>query len=168
FSWELESDDAAYLVGANPGLTGTVALGPGQTQVVQARFHGCPDDFLFAVRFITTDLAIPGRPDTCITWFGTCVHSGAVGDGIARLEFARPRPNPATGHARFAFSLSRPGPVRLTIFGARGTRIRTLVDATHEAGPAEAVWDGRDDHGHRVAPGVYYARLEAEGASLHR
>jgi flagellar hook assembly protein FlgD len=64
--------------------------------------------------------------------------------------------------------LSRTGQVRLGVFGAHGERVRSLVNADHEAGPHEISWDGRDDQGRRVGPGVYFVRLDAEGRSLRQ
>jgi hypothetical protein len=41
--------------------------------------------------------------------------------------------------------------------------VRKLVDATAEAGPHEATWDGLDDRGGAVSSGVYFYRLETPG-----
>jgi flagellar hook assembly protein FlgD len=41
--------------------------------------------------------------------------------------------------------------------------VRTLVGGTLEAGEHSARWDGRDDGGHEVAAGLYFAKLEAGG-----
>ena len=49
---------------------------------------------------------------------------------------------------------------RLEFYDAQGRLVRTLVDRTQD-GPRQhsVVWDGRDDHGLRVASGVYHYRL---------
>jgi hypothetical protein len=41
--------------------------------------------------------------------------------------------------------------------------VATLVDRHLPAGAHEAVWDGRDGGGRRVASGAYLYRLEADG-----
>jgi len=51
------------------------------------------------------------------------------------------------------------------VFDARGRLVRTLVDDTESPGRHEAGWDGADDAGRRVASGVYFARLVADGHS---
>jgi hypothetical protein len=86
-----------------------------------------------------------------------------AGGGPSALLLAPPRPNPARGRATFRYALPREGAVWLTIHDARGRTIATIVSAQQAAGMHAAIWLGRDDHGARVAPGVYYARLEAPG-----
>ena len=44
---------------------------------------------------------------------------------------------------------------------AQGGDVRTLVDATVEAGQFSVSWDGRDDLGVQVASAVYYYRIDA-------
>lgn len=51
----------------------------------------------------------------------------------------------------------------LRVFDASGRMVRTLLSGAAQAGWQEVRWDGRDDHGSRVASGLYFARLEAGG-----
>jgi hypothetical protein len=52
--------------------------------------------------------------------------------------------------------------VSITVYDVAGRRVRTLVDGVEAAGfRRSVVWDGRDDHGHPVASGVYFYRLVA-------
>ncbi|MFB3910143.1 MAG: FlgD immunoglobulin-like domain containing protein [Candidatus Eisenbacteria bacterium] len=46
-----------------------------------------------------------------------------------------------------------------TVFDVSGRRVRTLLDGPGNDGAREVLWDGRDDTGRRVAPGVYMARV---------
>ena len=167
-TWALE-DDHGWLVSASPGAAGSIALAPGARQVVQATFRLPPDCAPSRddrVRFITGDIHIPGRRDTCITALscGMVVDAGAEG----RLAFAPPRPNPSGGSVTLAIRLPRAGPVRLALFGADGALLRTLVDGELYAGPHTLVWDGRDERGRPVAAGVVFARLEAVDQEVRR
>ncbi|MCU0639546.1 MAG: S8 family serine peptidase, partial [Candidatus Krumholzibacteria bacterium] len=49
--------------------------------------------------------------------------------------------------------------VSLKIYDVAGRRIKTLVDKNHSAGSFTVLWDGRNDHGSRVASGIYFCRL---------
>lgn len=85
----------------------------------------------------------------------------------ATLALMPPRPNPTAGPMRMRFAIPAVGTggerVRLSLIGIDGRRIRTLVDTAFPPGMHEANWDGRDEHGNRVAGGVYFARLEWQG-----
>ena len=46
------------------------------------------------------------------------------------------------------------------IYDVGGRRVKRLVDGITEAGARTVSWDGRDETGHRVAAGIYLARLQ--------
>ncbi len=80
----------------------------------------------------------------------------------ARLELLPNRPNPFAGVTTIAFSLPQPASARLLVFDATGRLVRTLLDrGTLPAGRHESTWEGNDDRGVRVAPGVYAVSLES-------
>ncbi|HEY6571877.1 MAG TPA: FlgD immunoglobulin-like domain containing protein, partial [Candidatus Eisenbacteria bacterium] len=85
---------------------------------------------------------------------------------LARLLGAAP--NPFNPHTKIRFELARGARVRLSIFDVTGARVRVLLDAPRPAGHHEIGWDGRDDRGREVVTGMYFCRLEAEGASQTR
>jgi subtilisin family serine protease len=95
----------------------------------------------------------------------------AVGPDVPGAEgvtFAAPSPNPANRVLRLPFSLPRETTVRLEIHDALGRRVRLLADGVLGAGPHEEQWNLRDDAGHGVPAGLYFARLELPGRSLVR
>ena len=49
-----------------------------------------------------------------------------------------------------------------------GRLVRTLAEGPFTAGRHQRVWDGTDDRGHRVAAGVYFARMIAGADQVHR
>ena len=77
-------------------------------------------------------------------------------------------PNPFARRCRLTWSVTTAGPVEMSIFDARGRLVRRLLDDTRPAGEYHAIWDGTDDAGAPVAPGVYFARLRAAGAEHAR
>lgn len=95
----------------------------------------------------------------------TGVKSGAA-PGIFKLWQNHPNPfNPVT---TIAYSLVRRTTVALDIYDARGRRIRTLVHAVQAEGEYRLRWDGRDELGMPVAPGLYFCRLRAGAATQIR
>jgi hypothetical protein len=170
FGWTI-SDDNGWMTGALPSPSGTVALAASGQQDLQGYFqlpYGCTPAAVDTVRFVFSDLNIPGSALSCKTTI-TCTSVLAAGDALpTTLAFAAPRPNPSSGVVAFDFDLPRPAAVRLSIFGARGEVVRALASGDRPAGRHHATWDGRDARGRRAPPGLYFARFEAEGRSFRR
>jgi len=82
------------------------------------------------------------------------------------VEFARPSPNPARGTVSLKFSLPHDASVSLAIYDAGGRRVRTLDAGTRPAGEHVISWDLRDEAGHAVGAGLYFARFESDGRRL--
>ncbi len=86
------------------------------------------------------------------------------------IEIAQPRglrivPNPVPAYgARLVFAAPASAPAKLTIHDVAGRRIRTLAaPAASASNERVAFWEGRDEAGRAVAPGVYFVRLERAG-----
>jgi FlgD Ig-like domain len=75
------------------------------------------------------------------------------------VSFTGVAPNPSAGSTTFRFSLPRAGEGNVVMTDVQGREVRRLATGKMNAGPNQVVWDGRDDSGARVAPGVYLAVL---------
>ncbi|HEY2954417.1 MAG TPA: hypothetical protein VGK89_04100 [Candidatus Eisenbacteria bacterium] len=113
--------------------------------------------------------------DSVGNWSGvyardTVTVTGTVHVGPSRPAFAlcAPAPDPAVAGATFRFSLPGPGRVRITLAGVNGARVRVLLEGHRPAGPGAVAWDGRDDAGRRVAPGIYGCRIDSPAGSAWR
>ena len=76
-------------------------------------------------------------------------------------------PNPFSGATRIPVYAPASGTATVDILSVDGRAVRTLV-APVAAGNQDLDWDGRDDGGARVAPGVYFYRLRGAGAETAR
>lgn len=99
------------------------------------------------------------------------IGMGLVGVGATperKLEL-RVAPNPSPeGETSFTIESDRAGVQRLAAFDLRGRLVRHFEDTTGTAGVRLVHWDGRDDSGHRLMPGVYLVSLRLEGRSVSR
>jgi hypothetical protein len=111
-------------------------------------------------RFLTSAGAVA---DSFTVIKGPPVDVIETGGARPALQMEPAWPNPFADETRIAFALVRPGRVSLSILDASGRRVATLVDEERDAGPHAARWDGRDDRGQRVAPGVYVSLLVSGG-----
>lgn len=72
------------------------------------------------------------------------------------------QPDPFADRASLAFVTATPQPVAVRVLDAGGRTVRTLRPReTLAPGPHILEWDGRDDAGAAVAPGLYFVRVEA-------
>jgi len=81
----------------------------------------------------------------------------------ARFTLSPGHPNPFSSTISMQFTLPAPGAVILTVFDARGRRIKTVDLGHRKAGTHSVTWDGRGDRGGRAGTGVYFLRLSGGG-----
>ena len=83
-------------------------------------------------------------------------------DGPSRIQLHAPYPNPFTRAVHLGFSTDDETPVRLDIYTISGRRVRTFVAGGSGPGsPQVLLWDGTDEQGRGLPPGVYLVRLVA-------
>jgi hypothetical protein len=68
-------------------------------------------------------------------------------------------PNPFSPQTTISYAVQEQTVVDLGVFNILGQRIRTLFAGDRSPGEYGETWDGRDDLGREMPPGVYYARI---------
>jgi hypothetical protein len=87
----------------------------------------------------------------------------------AALQLRDPWPNPFEGAATIPLDVppEQVGEIqRLLIFDAAGRTVRVLFMTPEVPGRIEFAWDGRNESGHRAAPGLYLVRLAGGGKGV--
>ncbi|MDZ7292345.1 MAG: T9SS type A sorting domain-containing protein [candidate division KSB1 bacterium] len=87
---------------------------------------------------------------------------------VTDYELAQNYPNPFNPTTTIRFALPEAGEVTLTIYNSMGQRVRTLVSGQMNSGWHSVVWDAKDDHGVRVASGVYLYVIKAGSFTAQR
>jgi hypothetical protein len=82
-------------------------------------------------------------------------------------------PNPFAASTKLSCVIPAEAQVKMGIFSASGRRVTVLVDGLRSQGELHVTWDGRDDAGREVTPGVYFARVDVgvdakASSALHR
>lgn len=95
-------------------------------------------------------------------------NTAAVAPAAPSLALRAPSPNPFRTSTTIAFDMPRAGTVTLRVLDLSGRAVRTLANGRTGAGLQHLVWDGRDDEGRALAPGVYLVRVQAGERSLTR
>jgi hypothetical protein len=99
---------------------------------------------------------------------GTKEFIKANSAGIAvyptEYELRQNFPNPFNPNTTIIFALPRKAQVSLEVFNILGQKVRTLLNKEErKEGYHVMEWDSRNDHGVRVASGMYIFRFMAEG-----
>jgi hypothetical protein len=100
----------------------------------------------------------------------TAMYTPAVGSGPQQLSptaeplpagFAllRNLPNPFSGSTAFQFEVPRTSHVRIDVFDPQGRHVCTVLDGPADPGLRSIAWDGRDERGEPLQPGVYLYRM---------
>jgi C1A family cysteine protease len=83
---------------------------------------------------------------------------------VAALAIYPIMPNPFTENAKIMFRARTGGPASAFIYDVAGRIVRTLPLRHCDEGDNTLTWDGLNNHGQRVASGVYLVHVEAAGA----
>ncbi|UCG62448.1 MAG: S8 family serine peptidase [Candidatus Zixiibacteriota bacterium] len=77
-------------------------------------------------------------------------------------------PNPFNPVTTISFSVFQAGHVSLDIVNVLGQKVRTVYSGNLSVGLHRFQWDGTNEHGDRVASGIYLCRLSGESTSQSR
>jgi hypothetical protein len=85
-----------------------------------------------------------------------------------RFELGQNRPNPFVRATSIHFALPFASELKIRVYDVSGRIVAHLAEGQYAAGYHAAQWDGRDDQGRSVSPGVYIYTLEAGNQSAMR
>jgi len=118
----------------------------------------------------SVDYTVSGNPSTLIvdpgTWVlcKTTLHAG-VGNVTAR-DLSQPlaaNPHVFRNAVSIRYTLGHAGRANLAILDCAGRKVRTLAAGNLPAGTRYVTWDATNERLQRVAPGIYFCRLENSG-----
>jgi uncharacterized delta-60 repeat protein len=117
---------------------------------------------------ITDTVLLPDFNDTISLREQQTQIAEAVEGVSDRLALQNASPNPFSGGTMIRYSLPSAASVSLEIYDAAGRSVRTLVNEQRKSGTYSVRWNGTDDKGRRVSPGIYFYSLRADGKVLQR
>jgi len=115
------------------------------------------------VYYVAVDIQSNSFQQVTVTLDWTGVADGSAETGRPNLWLAQNHPNPFNPETALRYGLPGPAHVHLAIYDVHGRRIAVLTDGVLPAGEHRAAWNGRTAQGQPAAPGVYLARLTADG-----
>jgi hypothetical protein len=89
-------------------------------------------------------------------------------DNQADAHLLSAMPNPSGEGVLLTYRIAVAGQVRISVHDFAGRRVRVLANKFHQTGSYFLRWNGRDGRGAQVASGLYFLRIETNGAHLSR
>lgn len=77
-------------------------------------------------------------------------------------------PNPFGDKIAIQCASTKEQVVTVAVFNLRGQKVRELQKGAQKQGSWELEWDGCDNRGHELSPGIYLLKMKAESGSLFR
>jgi flagellar hook assembly protein FlgD len=69
-------------------------------------------------------------------------------------------PNPFNPITNISYSLAEDQKVNITVYNARGAKVKTLENSLKTVGKHSVVWKGNDSSGNIVASGIYFLKFQ--------
>jgi hypothetical protein len=168
-TYESTSDASIYVVTNCSDVVNTCVAGvddnvEGEPEFLRFRF---PSTGIYYI--ILDSYALDSWGDWTAIGQRFCGLAG-VGDRLdpGGLDFSGAFPNPFRATTVLEYTMPAAGHATLKIHDLQGRVMRRLLDGDRPAGQHRTVWDGRDDQGVAVGPGVYFAQLESDGRIAQR
>lgn len=102
----------------------------------------------------------PVAADT-ISFTVTCTGISALPSSVFSISSS---PNPFISVASISFELEQYGFASVEIFDVSGRTVKSLVDEELSSGRHTFQWSGIDNNGEEVPSGIYYCRIQSQGA----
>jgi Ca-activated chloride channel family protein len=95
------------------------------------------------------------------------VESSIVGSAGFNISPVYPNPFRSSSGSvvTIPFVMNQTAPVRIVIVDILGRTVRVLADDQRPAGRYDITWDGHDETGRAVAPGLYFVRMTVAGVT---
>jgi len=163
--WDVLQNGTGVLAAGPADISNALSTGPYQVPVGS-------DAAVFFVLLAANDLpGLQAAADRARVWFADSVTTDAgeiPGVRVPAAALGQPVPNPFNPATRIELVVRAARTVSVDVFDVQGRHVATLARGSRAPGHYPLFWGGEDDSGHRVASGVYWARLQADGVEQTR
>ncbi len=94
-----------------------------------------------------------------LTWSDTAIGSEPQTPAVNSLLSCQP--NPFRESTRICWDQKEAYAVKIAVFNVRGQLVKSLEPKYSERGEQSLLWNGDDDRGRQVGPGIYFIRLQS-------
>jgi hypothetical protein len=151
------------------GSTCPTLTGPGQ--IFHLRFQASMTQqvtrvsFLTGLQFYNAGLYVHPVNSTDVL-IGIGMPVGVEPPAPPKRLSLRATPNPSPGSLTFTVESGLTGPETLIVMDVQGRTVRRFAGSRAAPGTHTIAWDGRNEAGAKLPPGMYLARLEVAGRAV--
>jgi hypothetical protein len=124
--------------------------------------------YAFDYAALTTGATAADLLENTVAYLLPTNQAVALESGAGRLWLAPVRPSVTRGAVDLRLELPAAGAAEIALYDVSGRRVRSLMEGNLEAGAHAFAWDGRDEQGRAVAPGVYFVRASSTAGVMTR
>jgi len=122
-----------------------------------------PEDGTYSIRVSGSDIdGNTGVDYYQLEYISTNINGNVSDNSELLINY----PNPFYNETQIIFHLTNAGKTELTIYNMSGQKIRTLINSFYTSGRHSVIWDGKDNSGNAVNPGIYFYQLSTENKFL--
>jgi hypothetical protein len=114
------------------------------------------------------DLSGLDEVDDYIFFWKNTGTATSVDSPVPATALLQNHPNPFNPTTSIRFELKHDADITLAVYDASGAFVSNLASGPYKLGVHDVVWNGTNAEGSRVASGVYFYRLDAQGKTLTR
>lgn len=122
--------------------------------VVPAPYHG-----LFDLSFSGNDMLASGLNNNVLHLLSAGDVISAVGHTNSDVSWCNNYPNPFNSNTTIEFKVPHSAFLNLSVYNIQGQKIRDLVHEFKRAGTYTVDWDGNNNFGNKVSPGIYFCEI---------
>lgn len=82
------------------------------------------------------------------------------------FELAQNYPNPFSNETAITYKLNEQADISIKIYNVLGQEVKKIAFGTQQIGVHGITWDGRDNYGNKVTPGIYFYQLQNRNEKL--
>lgn len=99
-------------------------------------------------------------------YYHVSLKSNEVFDLPPEIGIVTCQPNPFGNNTTFTFRINEKSNITLRIFDLQGNIVKTLIDGYYSEGYYNLTWNGDNESGNRIPPGVYFYKVSTGNKPL--
>jgi hypothetical protein len=99
-------------------------------------------------------------------YYHVSLQSNEVFDMPPEIGFVTCQPNPFGNNTTFTYRINEKNNITIRIFDLQGNIVKTLINGYYPEGYYNPTWNGDNESGNRIDPGIYFYKVSSGNKTL--